>query len=136
MNIVVVDGAHLAGEVDFPILDFPKYGWQQFPALHGEELAERCWRADVIISVDTRIDQAVIDKAFKLALIAVAGNDTSHIDMAAARARGISVCHVPGADPANPQQAAHICAQTIANIAAYLQKAPINILQSPMAEPA
>lgn len=136
MNIVVVDGAHLAGEADFPMLDYPKYGWQQFPALSGDELAERCWRADVIISVDTRIDQAVIDKAFKLALIAVAGDDTSHIDMAAARARGISVCHVPGADPVNPQQAAHICAQTIANIAAYLQQAPINLLHDAMPNPA
>jgi glycerate dehydrogenase len=132
MNIVVVDGAHLAGEADFPMLDYPKYGWQQFPALSGVEVAERCWRADVIISVDTPIDQAVIDKSFKLALIAVAGDDTSHIDMAAAQARGISVCHVPGADPANPQQAAHICAQTIANIAAYLQQAPINLLHDAM----
>jgi phosphoglycerate dehydrogenase-like enzyme len=130
MNIVVVDGAHLAGEADFPMLDYPKYGWQQFPALSGDELAERCWRADVIISVDTPIDQSVIDKAFKLALIAVAGDDTSHIDMAAAQARGIAVCHVPGADSANPQQTAHICTQTIANIAAYLQNAPINLLRA------
>lgn len=136
MNIVVVDGAHLAGEADFPMLDYPKYGWQQFPALSGDELAERCWRADVIVSVDTPIDQAVIDKSFKLALIAVAGNDTSHIDMAAAQARGITVCHVPGADPANPQQAAHICAQTIANIAAFLQCSPINLLHDAMPNPA
>lgn len=136
MNIVVVDGAHLAGEADFPMLDYPKYGWQQFPALSGDELAERCWRADVIISVDTPIDQAVIDKAFKLALIVVAGDDTSHIDMAAAQARGISVCHVPGADPANPQQAPHICAQTIANIAAFLQSSPINLLHDAMPNPA
>jgi glycerate dehydrogenase len=136
MNIVVVDGAHLAGEADFPMLDYPKYGWQQFPALSGDELAERCWRADVIISVDTPIDQAVIGQAFKLALIAVAGGDTSHIDMAAAQARGITVCHVPGADPANPQQAAHICAQTIANIAAFLQNTPINLQHAAITTPA
>lgn len=128
MNIVVVDSAHLAGEADFPILDWPKYGWQQFPALRGDELAERCWRADVIITADTPIDQAVIDKAFKLALIAVAGERCDHIDLAAAQARGIAVCHVPGTDPANPHHTAHICAQTIGNIAAYLQHAPINLL--------
>ena len=136
MNIVVVDGAHLAGEADFPVLDYPKYGWQQFPALSGDELAERCWRADVIISVDTPIDQSVIDKAFKLALIAVAGDNTAHIDMAAAQARGIAICHVPDADPSNPQHVAHICSQTIANIAAYLRKEPVNLLRAASHVPA
>ncbi len=128
MNIVVVDSTHLAGEADFPILDWPKYGWQQFPALSGDELAERCWRADVIISVDTPIDHTVIDKAFKLSLIAVAGDSTAHIDLQAAKRRGISVCHIPGAIPGDPQQSAHICQQTIHNIAAYLQGAPINLV--------
>jgi len=136
MNIVVVDGAHLAGEADFPMLDFPKYGWQQFPALNGDELTERCWRADVIITVDTPIDQAVIGKAFKLSLIAAAGDSTAHIDMAAAQARGIVVCHVPGANPTNPQHAAHICAQTIANITAFLRNSPINLLNTASANPA
>ncbi|HEY0719624.1 MAG TPA: hypothetical protein VGE50_00070 [Gammaproteobacteria bacterium] len=126
MNIVVVDSAHLAGEADFPVLDWPKYGWQQFPALSGEELAERCWRSDVIITVDTPIDSRVIDKAFKLSLIAVAGDSTAHVDMNAAQARGIAVCHVPASAPDNPQHAARICAQTIANIAAFLRGAPIN----------
>ena len=128
MNIVVVDSAHLAGEADFPILDWPKYGWQQFPALSGEELIERCWRSDVIITVDTPIDQYVIDKAFKLALIAVAGDSTAHIDLAAAQARGIDVCYVPQAQPGNPQHTAHICQQTISNIAAYLHGSPINLI--------
>lgn len=127
MNIVVVDSAHLASEAEFPMLDWPKYGWQQFPALSGEELAERCWRADVIISADTPIDQSVIDKAFKLALIAVAGESVSHIDLAAATARGIAVCHVPGRDPGNSQHTAAICSQTIDNIAAFLRGSPINI---------
>jgi len=127
MNIVVVDAAHLAGDADFPVLDYPKYGWQQFPSLSGDELAERCWRADVIITASTPIDQAVIDKSFKLALIAVAGESCSHIDMAAARARGIAVCRVPGGDPSDPQHTSHICAQTIDNIAAYLRKTPINL---------
>ncbi len=127
MNIVVVDAAHLAGEADFPMLDHPKYGWQQFPALSGEELAERCWRADVIITADTPINQSVIDKGFKLALIAVAGESCAHIDMDAATARGIAVCHVPGGDPANPRHTAHICAQTIDNIAAFLHRKPINL---------
>ena len=128
MNIVVVDSTHLAGEADFPILDWPKYGWQQFPALSGDELAERCWRADVIITIDTPIDQQVIEKAFKLTLIAVAGDSTEHIDMNAVKARGISVCHVPGAQSGNPRHAAHICTQTINNISAFLRGDPVNMI--------
>jgi lactate dehydrogenase-like 2-hydroxyacid dehydrogenase len=121
MNIVVVDAAHLAGEADFPMLDLPKYGWQQFPALSGEELAERCWRSDVIITVDTPIDRSVIDKAFKLALIAVAGAHAGHVDMEAAAERGIKICVVPEADPSDAKQADRICSETIDNIAAFLR---------------
>jgi len=128
MNIVVVDAAHLAGEADYPMLDLPKYGWQQFPALSGEELAERCWRSDVIISVDTPIDRLVIDKAFKLALIAVAGGRTEHIDLEAAAERGIKICHVPDADPADATQATRICNETIENIAAFLKGEARNLI--------
>ncbi len=62
MNVVVGDGAHLAGEADFPMLELDKCGWQQYPALQGEELAERCWRSDVSVSVDTLIDRAAINR--------------------------------------------------------------------------
>lgn len=130
MNIVVVDAANLAGEADFPMLNVPKYGWQQFPALGGDELAERCWRSDVIVTVATPIDRKVLDKSFKLALIVAAGSDYGHIDLDAARERGITVCHVPGADPANAGDTARICAQVIDTIAAYLDGAAINRVDS------
>ncbi|MEW6645978.1 MAG: hypothetical protein AB1450_02100 [Pseudomonadota bacterium] len=128
MNIVVVDTAHIAGEADFPMLDIPKYGWQQFPALAGSELAERCWRSDVIVAAHAPIDRVVIDKAFKLALIVAAGDDYSHIDRAAAAERGITVCHIPGADPADTAQSERLCAQVIDTIAAYLRGTPINVV--------
>ena len=120
MNVVVIDGARLAGDADFPELALPKFGWQQYPQLPEAEVPERCWRADVIVSVATPVDQATIDKAFKLKLIAVAGDAYGHIDLDAAKARGIKVCHVPGADPANPGQAGRICAEVVANIDAFL----------------
>lgn len=128
MNIVVVDTAHIAGEADFPMLDIPKYGWQQFPALAGSELAERCWRSDVIVAVRAPIDRAVIDKAFKVALIVAAGADHSHIDHVAASERGITVCNIPGADPADAAQSERLCAQVIDTIAAYLRGTPINVV--------
>ncbi len=121
MNIVVVDANRLAGEADFPMLDLPKYGWQQFPELPPAEVIERCWRADVIVSAGTPIDRAAIDKAFKLALIVAAGDDYSHIDAAAARERGIQICHVPGANPAQPGQTAAICNEVIAIIDAFVR---------------
>lgn len=127
MNIVVVDAAKLAGEADFPMLDVPKFGWQQFPALTGHELAEHCWRADVIVTVAAPIDRAVLDKAFKLALIVVAGDDYDHVDLAAAQERGITVCHVPGANPADAADTARICTQVVDTIAAYLRGAPVNV---------
>lgn len=128
MNIVVVDAARLAGEADFPMLDVPKYGWQQFPALTGHELAERCWRSDVIVTVAAPIDRAVLDKAFKLALIVAAGDDYGHVDLAAARERGITVCHVPGANPADAADTARICTQVVDTIAAYLRGASVNVV--------
>lgn len=128
MNIVVVDTAQFAGEADFPMLDIPKYGWQQFPALAGAELTERCWRSDVIVTVQAPINRAVIDKAFKVALIVAAGDDYSHIDRAAAAERGITVCNIPGTNPADAAQTARICQQVIDTIGAYLRGNPVNVV--------
>jgi len=128
MNVVVVDGAHLAGEADFPELDLDKFGWQQYPELKGEELAERCWRSDVIVTVDTPIDKSVIDKAFKLKLIAVAGEDVSHVDLDAVKERGITVCNVPGTRPQEAKASEGICKQVVANINAYLKGEAINCI--------
>lgn len=128
MNVVVVDAAHLAGEADFPMLELDKFGWQQYPELEGDELAERCWRSDVIISVDTPIDRKVIDKAFKLKLIAVAGEDASHVDLSAASERGITVCNVPAGDPGDGQGCELICRQVIANINAYIRGEATNVV--------
>jgi len=128
MNVVVVDGAHLAGEADFPMLELDKFGWQQYPELVGEELAERCWRSDVIVTVDTPIDKAVIDKAFKLKLIVVAGEDVSHVDLDAAKVRGITVCNVPGGLPQEAKASEAICSQVVTNINAYLSGETLNCI--------
>ncbi len=121
MNIVVVDAGHLAGEADFPEVALQKYGWQQYPQLAPEEVIERCWRADVIVSVNTPIDAAAIDKAFKLQLIIAAGDNHAHIDREAGRPRGITVCHVPGLDPADPANTAVICREVIDTINAFIR---------------
>ena len=128
MNVVVIDSAHLAGEADFPMLDLPKFGWQQYPEAEASEVPELCWRADIIITVSTPIDQAVINKAFKLKLIAVAGDSYDHIDLEAARKRGIKVCNVPGLDPQEAGTSEQICNQVIENINAFLRGEERNLV--------
>lgn len=122
MNVVVVDSAHLKGEADFPMLDLPKFGWQQYPGLEPEEVAERCWRADIIVAVATPIDRAVIDKAFKLKLIAVAGGDDSFIDKTATAERGIKVITVPGMSPEDTASSQAICDQVVESINRFISE--------------
>ena len=128
MHIVVIDSSQLAGEADFPMLDMPKYGWQQFVQLEEAEIADRCWRSDAIISVATPVTREVIDKAFKLQLIIAAGDNTSHIDLDAARQRGITVCNAPGLHPDNTVHCQTICNQVINNINAWLKNRPVNLV--------
>ncbi|MFN2337945.1 MAG: hypothetical protein ABR544_03125 [Gammaproteobacteria bacterium] len=54
MNIVVVDGAELAPNVDFPPLEAEKYGWLQYPRLGDGEIAPTCWRNNVVIHQQRR----------------------------------------------------------------------------------
>jgi hypothetical protein len=128
MNIVAIDCAHLAGEADFPMLDLPKFGWLQYPEVEEGQIADFCWRSDIIITVSTPIDQEVIDQAFKLKLIAVAGESYDHINLEAARARGIKVCNVSGADPDNAGDTPRICSEVIENISAFLNGQERNLV--------
>jgi glycerate dehydrogenase len=129
MNVVVIDSARLAGEADFPMLDLPKFGWQQYPEADAAEVAERCWRADIIVSVATPINRTVIDKAFKLKLIAVAGESYEHIDLEAARERGIRVSNVPGLNPGDASATPQICTRVVENISAFLNGEESNLVE-------
>lgn len=41
VKVVVLDGARLPADVEFPPLEVDKYGWEQYPQLSGEDIAER-----------------------------------------------------------------------------------------------
>ena len=101
MLIVMIDNNNIAGDADFPEVNLPKYSWEQFPELSVEDLAIRCWRAEVVISAAQAIDKSILDQSFQLKLIIAAGDSTEHIDKTTAAERGIKVCHVPGLDPSN-----------------------------------
>ena len=120
MKVVVVDSERLGAEAEFPPLAAEKFAWEQFPALEAEELAERCWRAHAVVTVSTPLGAAEMKGMTMLSLIVVAGDSAAHVDLDAARAAKVAVCHVPGADPTDPAQAQRICGEVVANIDAFM----------------
>ena len=124
----MVDAGNLAGDADFPMINLNKFGWQQFIELDTDEVIERCWRSDVIISAGTPINKQVIDKSFKLQLIVAAGDAYDHIDLEAAAQRGIKVCNTPGLNPANATDTDKLCQQVVANINAFLENQDLNLV--------
>lgn len=121
MNIVMVDSGQLSGDADFPEVNIDKYGWLQFVELDAQDLEERCWRADVVISANTPITEQVIKESFKLKLIIAAGDNTDHIDKDAAAARDIIVTNVPGLTGDNAENTQAICHQVVEHINAWLK---------------
>lgn len=121
MNIVFVDSGQLAGEADFPDINLPKYGWLQFVELEADEVEERCWRADIIISTNTPITAEVIKESYKLRLIIAAGDDTTHIDHNAAGSRDVSILNVPGLTGDSPENTKVICNQVVDHINTWLK---------------
>ena len=68
VKVVVVDAAQLPAGVEFPPLEAEKYGWEQYPGLDGNDIAERCWRADIVVTLGAAIDSASLEKMHKLGL--------------------------------------------------------------------
>ena len=126
MLIVMVDNNNIVGDADFPEVNLPKYGWEQFPELDAEETAVRCWRAEVVISARQPIDKIIIDQSYMLKLIVAAGDSTDHIDLEAATERGIKVCHAPGLDPSNADSGEEICNTVIEIIDSFYRRELIN----------
>lgn len=128
MNIVLVDSGQLEGMPEFPPIDLPKFAWLEYVDLPPEEIEERCWRADVIVSTNTQINAAVIKDSYKLKLIIAAGDSTEHIDKATAKERGVIVCNVPGLTADNVKNSQTIANQVVNNVHAWLDEKPINVI--------
>jgi len=122
----MIDAANLAGEGNFPQLNLKKYGWEQYLTLADEDIEKVVWRCDVIVSATDAVNRAMLDLAFKIQLIVAAGDSTDHIDMVAAAERGIKVCHVPGKDPANPEDDKRICREVVSAINAFIKEQDYN----------
>ena len=88
-KIVAVDGW-----VKPPPMDFD-HDFIQYENTSPDELPERVKDATIIIVSPTRITRKAIENAPRLQLIAYNGTGTDHIDIEAARERGVAVCRVP-----------------------------------------
>lgn len=95
MKIVITDGATLnPGDLDWSPLE--QFGEVIYYDATPKELArERCADADIIITNKTLVQHDTISGARHLKLIAVSATGYNNVDVAAAKAAGITVCNVP-----------------------------------------
>ena len=68
--------------------------WLEYPLTGPESVAERLRDATVVITNKVTIDETVLEQVPALKLVAVAATGYNVIDLAACKARGITVCNV------------------------------------------
>jgi hypothetical protein len=120
MNIVVIDAEALPQGVDFPLLDLDKYGWQQYLALEGDDLVERCWRSDIVISLKTDINAEALNGWHKLSLLIVPADGSVSVDESGLRDE-ITVARIPG-DLTSTANAEAWCAAAVDSIHTFLNQ--------------
>lgn len=120
IKVVVLDAAQLPDGVDFPPLEIDKYGWEQYPQLVGEDIAERCWRADIVITLGTPIDRTLLEKTVKLGLLICAGGACAGVDQVALAEHGVELLAFADADTASVLGAQDLCDRVSAAINHYI----------------
>jgi glycerate dehydrogenase len=70
------------------------HAWREHPATAAEQVVERLRDASIAISNKVPLRAAALAQLPQLKMIAVAATGTDHIDLAAARARGIVVSNI------------------------------------------
>lgn len=121
IKVVVLDAAQLPVGVDFPPLESDKYGWEQYPKLSGDDIAERCWRADIVVTLGTPIDRPLLEKMVKIGLLICAGSACSLVDQAAAAERGVELLAFSDADYTSATTAQDLCNRVSAAINHYIR---------------
>ncbi len=122
MKIVVVDSGRLPEGVEFPPLSAAKYGWEQYLALDAADIAERCWRTDIVVTLATPVSRAEIDKMIKLSLLVATGPACGRIDGEALLERGVEVLMFPELDYTDPDSAQACCEQISEAIDFYIER--------------
>ena len=81
-------------DLDFSSLLATLPDWQFYPETPPEEVAARITDAEVVVSNKVMLNEAALDAAPRLKLIAIAATGTNNVDLAAAARRGITVCNI------------------------------------------
>jgi phosphoglycerate dehydrogenase-like enzyme len=123
IKVVVLDSGRLPAGVDFPPLQIDKYGWEQYPQLNSDEIADRCWRADIVVTLASRIDGAVLEKMSRVGLLICAGEACSRVDQTAAFASGVELLVFPEAEYSSIASAQDLCDRVCAAIDHYIRTA-------------
>lgn len=123
IKVVVLDSGRLPAGVDFPPLQVDKYGWEQYPQLHSDDIVDRCWRADIVVTLGTPIDSVGLGKMPRLGLLICAGDACSKIDQAAAFACGIELLAFADARLLSTASAQDLCNRVSAAIDHYIRTA-------------
>jgi lactate dehydrogenase-like 2-hydroxyacid dehydrogenase len=121
IKVVVVDGDQLPRDVEFPPLETDRYGWEQYLALSQEEIAERCWRADIVVSLAAPIERSSLQKMHKLKLLIAAGKACGCIDLDAAREQGVEVLGFPDIGCSGHDEAQALCNSIVGAIDHYIR---------------
>ncbi len=92
-HIVVLDADTLAG-TDLSVLQIPASTLQIFPNTLEADLPARLQQATIVVSNKVVLSAEVLALAPQLQLICIAATGINNVDLAAATARNIQVCHV------------------------------------------
>lgn len=109
IKIVVVDAGLLPPGVEFPPLEVPKYGWEEYPGLDAEGMAERCWRADVVVVFSAAISGKLLKKMKRLSLLITAGEACRQLDQVAACEQGVELLAFPDTYCIDQSDAQDLC---------------------------
>ncbi|MFZ5592832.1 MAG: 2-hydroxyacid dehydrogenase [Pseudomonadota bacterium] len=97
MLIVLLDrGSMDRGDLDFSALERVCPTWRSHDSTEEAEVADRIADATVAISNKVRLDDEALQGASRLRLICISATGTDHVDLDAAKRRGIAVCNVRG----------------------------------------
>jgi glycerate dehydrogenase len=92
-RIVFLDRATLSPRTRLRAPAFP-HEWTSFERSAPEETAERIARADIVVTNKAPVRAAAIAGAPNLKLVAVAATGVDNVDVAACRARGVTVSNI------------------------------------------
>lgn len=96
MKIVILD-AFASNPGDLSWEEFSRFGeLTLYPRTAPEEAAERIGNAEVVFLNKTPISAQILSQCPKLRMIGILATGYNIVDIAAAKARGIMVCNVPG----------------------------------------